>query len=48
MNVFVCEIYANYKLRPYKLYRQTIGIPIGTNCAPLVVDVFHFGMKEIS
>ena len=22
-----------------KLYRQTAGIPIGTNCAPLVADV---------
>ena len=25
-----------------KLYRQTIGIPMGTNCAPLVADVFLF------
>ena len=25
-----------------KLYRQTIGIPMGTNCAPLVVDLFLF------
>ena len=25
-----------------KLYRQTIGIPIGTNCAPLVADLFLF------
>ena len=24
-----------------KLYRQTIGIPMGTNCAPLVADLFH-------
>ena len=23
-----------------KLYRQTIGIPMGTNCAPLVADLF--------
>ena len=23
-----------------KLYRQNIGIPIGTNCAPLVADLF--------
>ena len=22
------------------LYRQTIGIPMGTNCAPLVADLF--------
>ena len=25
-----------------KLYRQSIGIPMGTNCAPLVVDLFLF------
>ena len=23
-----------------KLYRQTIGIPIGTNCAPLIAELF--------
>ena len=33
-----------------KLYRQTIGIPIGTNCAPLVADLFLFCyfMKSLS
>ena len=36
-----------------KLYRQTIGIPMGTNCAPLVADFFFFFffffvMREIS
>ena len=25
-----------------KLYRQTIGIPMGTNCPPLVADLFLF------
>ena len=25
-----------------KLYRQTIDIPIGTDCAPLAVDLFRF------
>ena len=25
-----------------KLYRQIVGIPIGTNCAPLVADLFIF------
>ena len=25
-----------------KLYRQVVGIPMGTNCAPLVTDVFLF------
>ena len=25
-----------------KLYRQTIGDPMGTNCAPLVADLFPF------
>ena len=31
-----------------KLYRQIVGIPMGTNCAPLVADCFYFAMKEIS
>ena len=25
-----------------KLYRQFVGIPMGTNCAPLVADLFLF------
>ena len=25
-----------------KLYRQIVGIPMGTNCAPLVADAFLF------
>ena len=25
-----------------KLYRQVAGIPMGTNCAPLVADLFRF------
>ena len=31
-----------------KLYRQIVGIPMGTNCAPLVADLFFSAMKEIS
>ena len=30
-----------------KLYRQIVGIPMGTNCAPLVADYSYFAMKEI-
>ena len=25
-----------------KVYRQMVGIPVGTNCAPLVADLFLF------
>ena len=25
-----------------KLYRQLVGIPLGTNCAPVVADLFLF------
>ena len=25
-----------------KLYRQILGIPMGTNCSPLVTDLFLF------
>ena len=29
-----------------KLYRQVVGIPMGTNCAPLVEDLFLFCYKR--
>ena len=29
-----------------KLYRQIVGIPMDTNCAPLVADLFLFGHKR--
>ena len=29
-----------------KLYRQIVGMPMGINCAPLVVDLFLFGYKR--
>ena len=31
-----------------KLYRQIVGIPMGTNCAPLVAVLFYTATKEIS
>ena len=37
----VCDAFV-YLLDNTKLYRQTIGIPMGTNCAPLVADLFLF------
>ena len=40
-NVFknLCNIYIRFDT---KLYRQINGIPMGTNCAPLVADLFLF------
>ena len=32
----------NLILPGIKLYRHIVGIPIGTNCAPLVADLFLF------
>ena len=29
-----------------KLYKQEVGIPMGTNCAPLVADLFLFGYER--
>ena len=29
-----------------KLYRKVVGIPMGTNCAPLVADLFLFCYKR--
>ena len=31
-----------------KLYRQIVGIPMGTNCSPLVADLFCSVMRETS
>ena len=33
-NIFIC--FSN------KIYRQVVGIPMGTNCAPLIADLFSF------
>ena len=30
-----------------KLYRQIVGTPMGTNCAPLVADVFLFCYERV-
>ena len=37
--VFLDNIYIRFGT---KLYRQIVGIPIGTNCAPLVADLYLF------
>ena len=29
-----------------KLYRQIVSIPMGTNCAPLVADLFLFSYER--
>ena len=31
-----------------QLYRKLVGIPVVTNCAPLVADLFYSARKEIS
>ena len=39
LTFFLDNIYIRFGT---KLYRQIVGIPIGTNCAPLVADLFLF------
>ena len=29
-----------------RLFRQVIGIPMGTNCAPLLADLFHYSYEN--
>ena len=29
-----------------RLFRQVIGIPMGTNCAPLLADLFLYSYEE--
>ena len=31
----------------HQLYRQVVGIPIDTNCAPLVADLFLFCYERV-
>ena len=38
-NIFILFLYSRFGS---KLYRQIVGIPMGTNCAPLVADLFLF------
>ena len=57
-NVHVCDALSFLLDKIYirfgtKLYRQIVGIPMGTNCAPLVADLFLFSyerdfMKDLS
>ena len=29
-----------------QLFRQMVGIPVGTNCAPLLADLFHYSYEN--
>ena len=29
-----------------QLFRQTVGIPVGTNCAPLLADLFLYSYEN--
>ena len=40
----VDDIYVKYG---GQLFRQTVGIPIGTNCAPLLADLFFLFLSLI-
>ena len=40
------EIIAAFAAR--ELYIQNVGIPMGTNCAPLLLMCFYFVMKGTS
>ena len=37
-----CELLHKNGKSTWKLYRQIVGIPMGTNCAALVADLFLF------
>ena len=49
MNVAPYRISDNNNIRfDNKLCRQIVSIPMGTNCAPLVADLFLFCYERIS
>ena len=31
-----------------RIFQQTVGIPMGTNCEPLLADVFFIRMRQTS
>ena len=43
LTLFLDNIYIRFGS---KFYRQIVGIPIGTNCDPLVADPFPFCYKR--
>ena len=43
LNYLLDKIFIRFRS---KLYRQIVGIPMGTNCAPLVADLFCIVMRE--
>ena len=45
---WIIYIYIIYIRFGPKLYRQIVGIPMGTKCAPLVADLFLCYCEEIS
>ena len=42
LRVFIFLSFLGFLRFGSKLYRQIVGIPMGTNCAPLVSDLFLF------
>ena len=40
---FLDNIYIRFST---KLYRHIVGIPMGTNCAPIVADLFLFSYER--
>ena len=45
LNFLLDNIFIRFDSR---LYRKIVGIPMCTNCAPLVADLFYFVMRETS
>ena len=45
--VMLFIIFWTININGSKLYRQIVGIPMGTNCAPLVGDLFLFCYEKL-
>ena len=45
MSYLLDNIYIRFET---KLYRQIVGIPMGTNCAPLVADLFYTATDSLN
>ena len=47
VRMYVTFVLDNFYVRiGTKIYRQIVGIPMGTNCAPLVAELFLFCLEN--
>ena len=46
MEFLIDNIFVQFGGRVFQQFQQTIGIPMGTNCAPLLADLFLYSYES--